>query len=82
MEQSEISSDERAGAARPFQSPYRLEKSPANGGAEDIAARGGDVASIARMYIPRACRGDPPVPNAACGRKIGGVVARNVTCAG
>ena len=47
-------------------------RSPANGGAEAIAALGGDGASIAQMYILRACRGNPPVPYAACGRKIGG----------
>ena len=37
-EQSEISSDESAGTARPFQSTYRLERSPANGGAEALTA--------------------------------------------
>jgi len=47
-----------------------LERSPAAGGAEAIAAPGGDGASIAQMYILRACRGIPPVPDAACGRKI------------
>ena len=62
---------ERAPPAN-FQSPYRLGCSPANGGAEAIAAPGGDGASIAQMYILRACRGKSPVPYAACGRKIGG----------
>ena len=37
---------------RQFKSHYRLERSPADGGASAIAARGGDgTASIAQMYI-------------------------------
>ena len=45
-----------------FNQFYRFEQSPANGGAEAPAARGGEGASIARMYIPRACRGKSPCP--------------------
>jgi len=40
--------------------------------AEATAAFGGDGASIAQRYLLRACRGDPPGPNAACRRKIAG----------
>ena len=40
---------------------YRLERSPANGEAEAIAASGGDGASIAQMYIC-ALAGDAPDP--------------------
>ena len=40
-----------------------------------VAAAGGDPASIAQMYILRACRGIPLSPYAACGRKIGGGAA-------
>ena len=61
--------------APPAQIPINLplgRKSPANGGAEAIAAPGGDGASIAQMYILRACRRNPPVPYAAFGRKICG----------
>ena len=43
-------------------------RSPANGGAEAIAAPGGDGESIAQRYLLRACRGNPPDPNAAFGR--------------
>jgi len=32
---------EDAGSARPFQLPYRLERSPAIGGAEALTAQGG-----------------------------------------
>ena len=39
---------------------------------EGLTAIGGEPASIAQMYILRACRGYPPVPYAACGRKICG----------
>ncbi len=42
---------------------------------EGVAAAGGDPASIAQMYILRACRGIPLSPYAACGRKIGGGAA-------
>ena len=52
-------SKERAPPAIPINLP--LEKSPANGGAEAIAAPGGDGASIAQMYILRACRGNIPL---------------------
>ncbi len=55
-----------------IQSPYRWKRSPAAGGAEAIAALGGDGASIAQMYICAACRGYTPDPYAACGRKTGG----------
>ncbi len=42
-----------------------------SGAGEQFAASRRIVASIARMYIPRACRGNiPPVPYAACGRKL------------
>ncbi len=42
-----------------IQSPYRWKRSPAAGGAEAIAAPGGDGASIAQRYLLRACRGYP-----------------------
>lgn len=44
-------------------------RSPADGGAEDLAVLGGEVASIARMYIRALAGGNPPDPNAACGRR-------------
>ena len=37
-------------------------KSPAAGGAEALTAGGGEGASIAKMYILRACRGNPLTP--------------------
>jgi len=40
--------------------------------ADLLIAFGGDGASIAQRYLLRACRGDPPGPNAACRRKIAG----------
>ena len=39
-------------------------KSPAAGGAEAHTASGGVSASIAQMYILRACRGKSPMPPA------------------
>ena len=42
---------------------------------EGLTASGGETASIAPMYIRRACRGKPLSPYAACRRKIGGEAA-------
>ena len=50
---------------------YRLEQSPADGGALAIAASGGDGwrKHSAKMSL-RACRGKPLAPYAACGRRV------------
>ena len=54
-------------------------RSPADGGAEDLAVLGGEVASIAKMYI-LALAGDPPDPNAACGRRKEETWRKHTTC--
>lgn len=54
----------------PINLPHKA--SPAHGGAEAIAAPGGDGASIAQRYLLRSLQGITPGPNAAYGRKIGG----------
>lgn len=47
---------------------------------EDLTASGGEAASIAPMYIRRACRGFPPGPYAAAGGSFAAVAAgRSVT---
>ena len=52
-----------------------LGDSPADGGARPTPPLAAWAASIAQMYILRACRGIPLSPYAACGRKIGGGAA-------
>ena len=54
------------GQVPPIPITLPLERRPAAGGAEAIAAPGGDGASIAQMYICAACRGNPlsPMPPA------------------
>ncbi len=60
-DQSGILSDERAAPPALF-NQFTAGKSPAAGGAKALTARGGEGASIAKMYILRACRGNPLTP--------------------
>ena len=62
----------RRGAARGHSNqPFRLKTAPPPAG-QGPAVPGGRTASIAQMYILRACRGTSPDPYAACGRKFSG----------
>ena len=75
-----FSSRERAPPAHSNQ-PTAWSEAPPAAGPRPSPPLGGEGASIAQMYILRACRGNPPVPYAACGRKIGGRAAeRSVEC--
>ena len=54
-----------------FNQHFRLEQSPAAGGALAIAAPGGDGCRKHSAKISlRACRGKPLAPYAACGRRV------------
>ena len=69
------------GFACPIPITPPLERSPAAGGAEAIAAPGGDGASIAQMYICAACRGNPLTPMPPAGGYFAAQAAgRRNTC--
>ena len=60
-DQSGILSDERAAPPALF-NQFTAGKNPASGGAKALTASGGEGASIAKMYILRACWGNPLTP--------------------
>ena len=66
---------------RPFQSALPLENGPARGGARPCRLWRQGRKHSANVHFARLQGEHPPVPYAACGRKIGGGAAeRSVEC--